>query len=592
METILGWQAWFTLLVVVGILVALVREWARPDLIFITALGILLLTGILSPEEAFSGFSNEAVFTVGALFVVAAGVQNTRALGFLERIILPDKASLTGALARLMSSTAFMSAFLNNTPIVAMLIPQVQQWADRTGHAVSKLLIPLSYAAITGGIVTLIGTSTNLIVSGMLVQRGYEPLGFFELTWIGLPAALIVFIYFVTIGHRTLPDRQPGRRRSESGASYQFDLEIPDVSPLIGKKVEESGLWSLDNAFLMHIHRDGVTISPIPPGERFRSGDVLTFVGDIRQVDELALRNGLKRSVPLLAHDEDGEDLPLFDAVVSASSPLVGRTLRESAFLDRYRGVVVGIQRRDESFHGAIGSIPLRPGDLLLIEAHPGFDDQWNGAKDEFYLVTARGRRNLPAGSKAPVALFILLLVIGLAATGVLPISVTAFAGAILTVISGCLPYREIFGALNLPILLVIAAAIGVGGSLETSGLAFAGAGLILDLTSAFGFLAVLAAIYLITNLLTELITNNAAAVLMVPLAVATAAELGMNPHAAAVTVAVAASASFLTPIGYQTNLMVLGAGEYRFSDYFRAGLPVTLILMSLTVFLVHLKWI
>jgi len=592
MEPLFTWQATFTLLTILTVVIALVREWMRPDLIFLTALGALMTTGVITPYQAFSGFSNEAVFTVGALFIIAAGVQNTRGLDFLEKLVLPDTVGLRGAMIRMMGSTAFLSAFLNNTPIVAMLIPQVQQWAERTGNAVSKLLIPLSYAAITGGIVTLVGTSTNLIVSGMLVERGHEPLGFFELTWIGLPAALLVFLYFITIGHYTLPDRKSRNRNQDNGSNYQFDLEIPERSPLLGKSVEESGLWSLDNAFLMHIHRNSETISPIGPGERLRAGDLLTFAGEIRFVDDLAVRKGLKRAVPVL-HGYDGEDdLPLFEAVIAYSSPLVGRTLKESAFLDRYRGVVVGIQRRDEAFHSSIGNIPLRPGDLLLIEAHPGFDERWNGVKDEFYLVTARGRRNLPINRKAPLALGILFTVVVVAAMGWMPIVVTAFTGSLLIVLTGCLPYRQLFGALNLPILLVIAGAIGVGQALEASGLAVMGGRLIMDVTALYGVLAVIAALYLTTNILTEIITNNAAAVLMLPLAIVTAVELGFDPHAAAVTVAVAASASFLTPIGYQTNLMVMGAGEYRFSDYFKAGLPVTLILMGLTVTMVWFKWL
>lgn len=585
--------ALWTLLVLTGLVLSLVREWVRPELAFLTTLGLFLGSGIITPEEAFTGFSNEAVFTVGSLFVVAAGVQHTRALGFVERQLLPDEGSLSGALARLMGTTASLSAFLNNTPIVAMLIPQVQLWSERSGHAVSKLLIPLSYAAITGGIITLVGTSTNLIVSGMLIERGFAPLGFFELTWIGLPAAILVFFWFVFVGHRTLPDRSARDNGQGSNERYQFDLEVPTNSPLAGKQVRDAGLWSLDQAFLMHIHREGTTISPIGPNHVLQPGDLLTFVGEIRQVDNLAHRKGLLRAVPQLHHDGDpDEEFTLYEAVLSSSSPLIGRTLRETRFLDRYHGVVVGIQRRDENFHGSIGEIPLRPGDLLLIEANEGFDDQWNSVKEEFYLVTPREFRSPPATRKAPVALGILAVVVGLAATGLVPIAISSFLGALLVILTGCLPYRQLYGALNLPILLVIASAIGLGQAIEQSGLAQAGASLLLESVAPLGVIAVIIALYVTTNLLTEIVTNNAAAVLMLPLGMLTATEMGLEPHAAAVTVAVAASASFLTPIGYQTNLMVMGAGEYRFTDYLRAGLPVTIILMSLTVTMIWYRWI
>lgn len=585
--------ALWTLLVLAILVGALVREWVRPELAFLTTLGVFLGSGVITPDQAFAGFSNEAVFTVGSLFVVAAGVQHTRALGFVERQLLPDEGSLSGALARLMGTTISLSAFLNNTPIVAMLIPQVQLWSERSGHAVSKLLIPLSYAAITGGIITLVGTSTNLIVSGMLTERGFAPLGFFELTWIGLPAAVLVFLWFVFVGHRTLPDRSRKSNGNGTNERYQFDLEVPANSPMIGQRVREAGLWSLDQAFLMHIHREGKTISPIGPNHTVLAGDLLTFVGEIRQVDNLAHRKGLVRAVPHLhPKGESDEEFTLYEAVLSSSSPLIGRTLRETRFLDRYHGVVVGIQRRDENFHGSIGEIPLRPGDLLLIEANEGFDERWNGVKEEFYLVTPREFRSSPATKKAPVALAILGLAVGLAATGWISITISAFLGALLVILTGCLPYRQLYGALNLPILLVIASAIGLGQAIEQSGLALTGATLLLENIAPLGAVAVIITLYLTTNLLTEIITNNAAAVLMLPLGMLTATEMGLEPHAAAITVAVAASASFLTPIGYQTNLMVMGAGEYRFTDYIRAGLPVTLILMSLTVTMIWYRWI
>lgn len=593
MEAMTYLPAIWTLLILALLVWALVREWVRPELAFLTALGLFLGSGVVTPEQAFSGFSNEAVFTVGSLFVVAAGVQHTRALGFVERQLLPDEGSLSGALARLMGTTMSLSAFLNNTPIVAMLIPQVQLWSERSGHAVSKLLIPLSYAAITGGVITLVGTSTNLIVSGMLSERGFAPFGFFELTWIGLPAALLVFLWFVFFGHRTLPDRSRKSNGNGTNERYQFDLEVPEDSPLSGQRVREAGLWSLDQAFLMHIHREGKTMSPIGPNHTVQPGDLLTFVGEIRQVDDLAHRKGLVRAVPLLNREgKTDEEFTLYEAVLSSSSPLIGRTLQETRFLDRYHGVVVGIQRRDENFHGSIGEIPLRPGDLLLIEADEGFDDRWNGIKEEFYLVTPREFRTPPATRKAPLALGILILVVGLAASGWVSITISAFLGALLVILTGCLPYRQLYGALNLPILLVIASAIGLGQAIEQSGLALGGATLLLENVAPLGVIAVIIALYITTNLLTEIITNNAAAVLMLPVGMMTATEMGLEPHAAAVTVAVAASASFLTPIGYQTNLMVMGAGEYRFTDYIRAGLPVTLILMSLTVTMIWYRWI
>jgi di/tricarboxylate transporter len=587
----MGWEAVFSLLVIVGILFSLAREVAAPAFIFMTGLAALLLAGVLSPREAFSGFSNPAVVTVGALFIIAAGVQKTRALAFAERFIFTDRGSPRAVMLRMMGSVAFLSAFFNNTPIVAMLLPQVQDWAERTGNAASRLLIPLSYAAISGGVVTLIGTSTNLIVSGMLEDRGLSPLGFFDLAWIGLPSAALTFVWFATFGYHSLPDHRKRKTHgSSNGEAYQFDLKIPSDSPLCHQTVEEAGLRALDEVFLLHVTRNRQTVGPIGPEFMLAGEDILTFAGNYRAVNNLARRKQLEPNVPAL--EGVFSDLGIFEAVVASSSPLVGKTLKRFGFREHYRGVVVGIQRRDELLRGALGQIEIKTGDLLLIEANEGFQHRWNVAKDHFYLVTKRGDRDLPAEERASIALLILAGVVVPALLGLMPIVVTAFAGAILMVLSGCVRLTSLSTATNLPILAVIAAAIGVGQAMDSSGLAEAAAGVMLGVTAGSGVLFLVLGIYVVTNTLTEVITNNAAAVLMVPLAISAALSAGMDPHAAAVTVAVAASASFVTPIGYQTNLMVMSAGGYAFKDYFKAGLPVTLIFLMTTVLMVWARWL
>lgn len=554
----------------------------------------LLLTDVLTPNQALIGFSNQAVFTVGALFIVAAGIQKTRALGFIERLVFSETFGIRKVMIRMMVSTATMSAFLNNTPIVAMLIPQVQDWAERTGQSASRLLIPLSYAAIVGGVITLIGTSTNLIVSGMLTDRGYEPLSLFELSWIGLPAAAVVALWFSTVGYRFLPGEQKKPAENDPDAKvsgYQFDYRIPENSPLSGLTIEQAGLRALDQAFIIHINRKGHTLGPVGPAFLLEANDVLAFIGELKFLDSLAERKGLERAVPVLK-EKDLRDLPLFEAVVAPTSYLVGKTLKDAAFREKFHAVVVGIQRRDERLKGSLGNVPVKAGDLLLIESKPGFDELFNPDKDNFYLVTPTGKRELPYHEKAPLALGIMLVMIGVATIGLMPIVTAAMAAALLMVLTGCVPKSQIVSSVNLPILIVIAAAIGIGQAIDVTGIAqIAGSG-IMHFSAGFGIIALIIALYLITNLFTELITNNAAAVLMLPIALAAAVEAGISTQAAAITVAVAASASFLTPIGYQTNLMVMGAGSYKFTDYFKAGLPVTLILMLITVVVVMWRYV
>jgi di/tricarboxylate transporter len=583
-----------TLFTILALLVALVKEITRPDFLFIGALTFLLVTGVLNPAQAFSGFSNQAVFTVGALFVIASGIQKTRALGFLDSMVFLDNRSIREVLIRMMASASFMSSFLNNTPIVAMLIPQVQQWAERTGHSPSRLLIPLSYASIVGGVVTLIGTSTNLIVSGMLADKGYEPLGLFELTWIGLPAAILVLLYFAFIGYKTLPDHKEINRSAQTSETdihgFQFDLLLPSGSPLNGKTVNEAGLRALEKVFLIHVVRQGHALGPIGPQFLVQEGDILTFIGSIQDIDALATRKGLQRSVPVL--DPGQKNLPLFEAVVAPTSYIVGKTLKVSEFRERFHGVVVGIQRKSETIRGALGHVAIKPGDVLLIESKSGFDEIWNADKDNFYLVTQKGRRDLPISEKAPIALAIMLGMVTLATFNLMPVVTAAMLAAILMVLTGCVNRGQIMGSLNIPILLVIASAIGIGQAIEVTGIAEFAGDWVVERTSFLGRLAVIIGIYIITNILTEIVTNNAAAVLMFPIGLTAGLEMGISPHAIAVTVAVAASASFLTPIGYQTNLMVMSAGRYSFTDYLKAGFPVTIILLAITVFMVQRIWL
>jgi di/tricarboxylate transporter len=611
----LSWDAWVTVAVVVAVVAALVRDWGRPDMLMLGGLAALLLSGVLTPEQAFAGFSNSAVLTVGALYVVAAGVQRTEALAALDRFLFTPSGSRGLTLARFMLPTSFLSGLINNTPIVAMLTPRLQEWAGERGIPASKLMIPLSYAAITGGMTTLVGTSTNLIVAGLMETEGYEPLHLFDVTWIGVPASLAVIAYFVLGGHRFLPDRgTPAPVVEDELERDTFELKVTVQSPLVGQTVEEANLRRLDDAYLTHIRR-GDQVIQASPRQALEQGDVLTFNGTPTARERLLQRPGLKRHVP----EPGGPDpvryrtLPLYEAVIAESSDLVGQTLKEANFREEYQGVVLGIQRKDQPVTSPVGTTRLQAGDLLILEAPGDFARRWSsGRRDEFYLVAPRDGRGRRAdvngegtadlsnggkrgdGEKADgdddrsdrmyLSLGLTGAMVVAAATGLVPIVTAAFVAALLMIVTGCLSSAEARKSLNVQVLVVIAGALGLGQAVETTGLAEVLAQGVLGATAHFGPVAVLVMIYLATNLLTEIITNNAAAVLMVPISMATASNLGAPPEAFGLVVAVAASASFLTPIGYQTNLMVMGPGGYRFSDYARVGWPVTVIVMTITV--------
>jgi di/tricarboxylate transporter len=587
-----GWDAWVTVAVIGAMIVALVRDLARPDLILAGCLGALLLFGVLSSDEAIAGFANPAVITVGALFVVAAGVQNTGALGFADRFLFPRSARAGLATGRLMLVTASLSAFLNNTPIVAMFIPRVQAWCAAHGVAPSKLMIPLSYGAIVGGMTTLIGTSTNLLVAGLMQSGGHGRLGMFDLAWAGLPAALAVIAYFTLVGHRLLPDRKrSGTVFGDGLKRCLFEVRVAGGSPLAGQTVQAAGFRALGDAYLIHLRR-GDEIIPSSPQAVLQEHDVLSFVGSASVLDRLLEQPGLEKVISGV-DDAGGQTLPLFEAVVSASSSLIGRSLRDAGFREHYRGVVVGIQRNEAAIEGPLARVPIRAGDLLLVEASNGFDKRWNQNREEFYLVAPRrGEKPRPQQSRAPLALAILLGVILIAALDIAPIVTTAFVGGLAMVATGCVSSRQARRAVDIPVLILIAAALGIGRAIETTGLAGAVAHVITEFSPVLGVVGLVAAVYVATSLLTEIITNNAAAALMLGIGMAAAGDLGVPPHAFAVAVAIAASASFLTPVGYQTNLMVMSPGGYRFVDYVRSGAAANLIVAVTTIVMIWLVWL
>lgn len=586
------WEAWFTLGVIVALVAALVREVVRVDLTVLAALALLLLAGVVTPAEAFSGFSDPAVITIAALYVVAAGIHRTGALSWIDRIIAAKNPTVAGVLLRVMVPTAALSAFLNNTPVVAMLMPRLQALGRRTGIPVSKMLMPLSFAAIAGGMMTLIGTSTNLIASGLLVDAGFDGFGLFEFAWIGLPAATFLILYLAFVGHRLIPTSEPERRMERSARDYQFELRVPMISRLVGQTVSGAQLRALGDAYLVHIRRDGHVVGPVNPDEVLQGGDVLTFSGRTSAMQRLLEQTDLRANVDGPAIHDGDDQIPLFEAVVAANSSLVGSTLKDVGFREKYQGVVLAIHRQDESLRGALGNIELKPGDLLLIEARKGFDHQWNQSQGDFYLVTPKSQILPSVSKKAPIAIGLLVAMIVLNVAGVLPLAAAAFAAALGTVLFGCLRGTELRTTVDATVMLTIAAAFGIGHAVQTSGLADAlGHGVVAGLPGVAPIF-ILMVLYVSTVILTEVVTNSAAIVVMLPIAIAAAVDLGIDPRPVALTVTIAASASFLSPLGYQTNLMVMGAGGYRFIDFFRAGLPISVGIMFITLAVVAFRWL
>lgn len=573
------WEGWTSVAVVLGVLGALALNLAAPDLVMLAALTLLLLLGIVSPSDAFGGFGNEAVLTVAALFVVAAGIRETGGLDRVARRLLGRPRSIFEAQLRLMVPVAAMSAFLNNTPLVALMVPIVADWSKRTGHSAAKLLIPLSYAAILGGTCTLIGTSTNLVIVGMARTAHPElAFGLFELAIVGVPTAIAGILFVAGTSRWLLPNRGDRPEPLDNPREYTVAIRVQADSPIVSQTIEEAGLRHLPGLFLVEIERDGDLIVAVDPSTRLRGDDVLIFAGVVESVVDLRKIRGL---VP--ATDQVDKLLQptvhrrLVEAVVAARSPLVHKTVRDVRFRTHYDAAIIAVHRQGERVRAKVGDIVLEAGDTLLLETHPAFLRR-HGNDASFALVREVEGSAPPRHSRAWVAGAIMVAMVAASAAGLVSLVTAALVAVGLMIATRCLTAGEARRSMDLPVLVTIAAAFGVGRALDESGAAAVIASGLVEVAEPLGPAGLLGAIYVTTALFTNVISNNAAAALMYPVAAATAqsAEIPFEPTL--FVLMIAASASFATPIGYQTNLMVLGPGRYRFADFFRIGLPLQIV--------------
>ncbi|MEX2536008.1 MAG: SLC13 family permease [Trueperaceae bacterium] len=574
---------------VVAVLGALTFTRLAPDLAFGAGLTVLLVTGVLDPAEAFSGFSNEGVLTVAVLYAVVAGLRDTGGIHWISRRLLGRPKTLTGAMVRLMAPVTFLSAFLNNTPIVAMLIPAVREWARGNNLSVSKLMIPLSYAAILGGTTTLIGTSTNLVVNGLLIEAGLGRIGMFELAWVGLPTAALGLV-FIIAARALLPNRVSSMTQLSDPREYSIEMQVIEEGPLVGKSIEDAGLRHLPSVFLVEIERGERIVPAVSPRELLQGGDRLVFVGVVESVVELQRINGLVPATDqLFKLDARPSQRILVEAVVSNSFPMLGRRIRESRFRTVYGAVVIAVARNGERLRAKIGDIIPRPGDTLLLAAGPDFVERHRNSRD-FYLVSPIEDSNPLRFERAVPALLILVGMVLTVSLGWLRMVEAAMLAAALMLVARCTTSASARRAIDWSVLLVIASAFGLGHALEKTGVAQAMAMGIVEVAGTSP-LAALVALYATTALFSAVITNNAAAVLMFPIAAALARSMGVDVMPFAIAIAMGASASFATPVGYQTNLMVYGPGGYNFRDYLRLGLPLTVLAGIVAVAVIPMVW-
>lgn len=604
--------AWITLGVLALVLAMLMSTRRSPDVIIWGGVALLLIVpvpsqagwtyGVLSTSEALGGLANAGMVTVAVLFVVAAGLRETGAMGWLAGGLLGRPKSLAAAQSRIMLPMAGLSAFLNNTPLVAIMLPVIGDWARRNKISVSKLLMPLSYAAILGGTCSLVGTSTNLVISGLVLETdGIAPLGMFTITWVGLPCAIIGIVYMLVIGRRLLPERIPVLDTMDDAREYTVEMIVEEASPLDGKTIEEAGLRHLPGLFLIEIERNNSVLAAVSSSVRLKENDRLVFVGIVESVVDLQKIRGLRPATnQVFKLDESRSNRVLVEAVVSNTCPLIGRTIREGRFRTVYNAAVIAVARNGVRITDMkIGDIRIEAGDVLLLDTRRSFAEQQRNSRD-FYLVSSVNDSTTPRHDRAPIAIAILSLMVVGVTFGLIDMLRAGLIAAGLMIVTRCTTASGARKFVDFQVLLVIAGALGLGAAMQASGAAGSIASTLIAFAGDNPYV-LMVIIYIMTTLFTEMITNNAAAVLVYPIALNAVAEISadtvaaggdpLNPMPFIIAIMVAASASFSTPIGYQTNLMVYGPGGYRFTDFMKVGIPLSLLVMAATVTIAPLVW-
>jgi di/tricarboxylate transporter len=586
-----GGDAWLTLFVIAALVVGLALERAPASVITFGAVVVLLVLGVIDDGEAFAGFGNPAPITIAGLYVLAAAAEVTGALTPLTERAFGSSGvrRQRRELARICIPGAAASAFVANTPLVGMLAPRIAEWCRKTGRSASQYLMPLSYATVFGGVITVLGTSTNITVNGLMRDAGMPGFAVFEFTVVGLPIAVVGVALLILLAPLLLPERTSAGEAFQDVREYITEMLVEPGGPFDGVTIADGGLRHLEGVFLVVVERGGDTLAPVSPDETLHGGDRLVLAGDVRRVLDLQSLRGLRFAGDVTFGLEDGAPGQRFyEAVIGAT--LTGRTLREANFRAEHDAGVVAIHRAGERVVDKLGDVRLRLGDVLVLVAGSGLLDRWQRGND-FLLVSPLGGTIPVRPHQAWIAQLAAVVFVLLAVTNLLDLTQSVLVVACALVALRVVTLSEVRAAIDLNTVGLIAASFGIGNAVAASGLAdVLGQGLV-DAFAGFGDIGLLVGILLATVVATELLSNNAAAVLMFPIAAATAAATGLELRPLVLAILIAASCSFLTPVGYQTNTMVYGIGGYRFADFTRVGAPLTLATIVVTVLVLPLAF-
>lgn len=582
------------LAVLVLAVVLFVTEKIRVDLVALLVMALLLLSGIISPTQGLSGFSNTATITVGSMFVLSAGLFKTGSVSFLAGFVnkVFERGFWFGIFA-VMIVVGVLSAFINNTPVIAIFLPILLGVARDTGISASKILMPVSFASMFGGVCTLIGTSTNILVSSIAEKSGLPPFSMFEFAPLGLIMFAVGTIYLLTVGIRLIPDRRGSGDLVEEFAMSEYLTEVVLLAGAesVGEMIKNAPLVHDIDVVILKIQRGDTMIQLPPPDEVLEAGDVLLLRCDIEKIRSLQEREGVAFKSEAKWGDENValNEYRLLEAVIEPNSNLAGETLMGSAFREKYGASVLAIRHRGKVLREKLSDTVLSAGDLLLIEIKNDRIPAFRNSGE--FIVTSEMEAVQFRRNKAILAIAIVAGVVLAASFNVAPIVVTALLGAIALVLTGCITLEEAYQAIEWKIIFLLAGVLSLGIALEQSGAAKLISSNMIAYVGTFGLVALVSAFYLLTSLLTETMSNNATAALLAPIAIATAVSLGVSPTPFLIAITFAASASFMTPVGYQTNTMIYGPGQYKFVDFLRVGTPLNIMFWILATIMIPVFW-
>jgi len=564
-----------TISIVIILVIVLYKDLLRPSFAFLGAVFLLLVLQIISPEEFLMGLANKQIIVIFLLIGLTSGIQQNIGTGFFFKIFSQKLKPGTFRI-RLMLLVSSLSAILNNTPVVAFMIPYVKEWTKTNKFPASKFLIPLSYSTILGGMITVVGTSTNLVLNGLISQFGYPMLGFEDFLYLGILVATIGMVYLSIASNYLLPSREENKSEVIDHLNeYLVETYLPMGSKMHDKTVKEAGLRQLKEIFLAEIRRGKKEISPVGPNEILQEGDKLFFAGNSEAILKLIQEeNGL--SLPEDGHVSNYGFFQLTEAVVPTSSSLIGLKVKDSDFRNKYQGSIISIHRNGTQLKGNIGETKVHAGDLFLMLT--GKDHNRNDYYKDLIIVTLRGEISTDRGNLKRLPSLLALAVLFTGIIGWIDLFVAAFAGILTLYLFKVLNLQTLKKAVDLDLLLILVCSLSLGLALNKSGAASVLVNLLIQMTEGSGVMFALVLLFIMTLILTSLITNAAAVSIMFPIALELGNQLGQPLTPFFVAIAFAASGDFMTPIGYQTNLMVMGPGNYKFRDYFIIGFPLTLI--------------